>query len=98
MINNNWCTDVGIISLYCSPHLEHLMIGCRASHLPRSFSSVVITAVYITPHTDNNTALDELFGVIDRTETSNTFSLPTRHMLTVGHGPSPSPYYAQGTP
>jgi len=28
----------------------------------------------------------------------NTFSLPTRHMLTVGQGPSQSPYYGQGTP
>ena len=70
MVNNNWCLDVAIISPDCSPHLEHLMIGCRPSHLPREFSSVVLNAVYVPPHADNNTALEELYGVIDRTETS----------------------------
>ncbi|KAI3375303.1 hypothetical protein L3Q82_021087 [Scortum barcoo] len=29
-----------------------------------------MTAVYVPPHADNNKAMDELFGVIDRTETS----------------------------
>ena len=70
MINNNWCTYVGIIYSDCSPHFEHLMITCRAFHLPREFTCMVITAVYIPPHTDNNTTLDQLFGLVDRTETS----------------------------
>ena len=48
------------------------MISCRAFHLPREFTSVVITAVYVPPQplADNNTALDQLFGIIDKTETS----------------------------
>ncbi|KAI3358299.1 hypothetical protein L3Q82_014676, partial [Scortum barcoo] len=29
-----------------------------------------MTAVYVPPHADNNKAMDELYGVIDRTETS----------------------------
>jgi len=72
MTNNNWCSDVKIISSDCSTHLERLMISCRAFHLPREFTSVVITAVYIPPQSlaDNNTALDQLFGIIDKTETS----------------------------
>jgi len=61
---------VGIIASDCSPHLEHLMIRCQPFHLPREFTAVVLTAVYIPPHADNNTALDELYGVINRTETS----------------------------
>ncbi|KAL3048831.1 hypothetical protein OYC64_008335 [Pagothenia borchgrevinki] len=72
MTNNNWCTDVKIISSDCSALLEHLIISCRAFHLLREFTSVVITAVYIPPQSlaDNNTALDQLFGIIDKTETS----------------------------
>ena len=70
MVNNNWCTDVGIISSDCSPHLEHVMIGCRPFRLPIEFTAVVLTAVYIPPHANNKTALDELYGVINRTETS----------------------------
>ncbi|KAI3362037.1 hypothetical protein L3Q82_012372, partial [Scortum barcoo] len=39
-------------------------------YLPCEFTSVVMTAVYVPPHADNNKAMDELYGVIDRTETS----------------------------
>ena len=70
MINNNWCSDVEIISSDCSPSLEHIMIRCRPFYLPREFTSVVLTAVYVPAHADNNTALEELYGVIERTETS----------------------------
>ncbi|KAI3363529.1 hypothetical protein L3Q82_012135 [Scortum barcoo] len=70
MVNNKWCSDVEIISTGCSPDLEHLMIRCRPYYLPREFTSVVMTAVYVPPHADNNKAMDELFGVINRTETS----------------------------
>ncbi|KAI3361940.1 hypothetical protein L3Q82_012284 [Scortum barcoo] len=60
-----------IISTGCSLDLEHLMIRCRPYYLPQEFRSVVMTAVYVPPHADNNNkAMDELFGVIDRTETS----------------------------
>ncbi|KAI3365305.1 hypothetical protein L3Q82_010389 [Scortum barcoo] len=71
-VNNKWCSDVEIISTGCSPDLEHLMIRCRPYYLPREFTSVVMTAVYVcsATHADNNKAMDELYGVIDRTETS----------------------------
>ncbi|KAI3354770.1 hypothetical protein L3Q82_004596 [Scortum barcoo] len=66
MVNNKWCSDVEIISTGCSPDLEHLMIRCRPYYLPREFTSVVMTAVYVPPHADNNKAMDELFGVIEQ--------------------------------
>ncbi len=40
------------------------MIGCPPYRLPREFTSVILSAVYIPPHTDTNQALDELYGVI----------------------------------
>ncbi len=70
MLNNQRCSDVEIISTGCSPVLGHFMIGYRPYYLLREFTSVALTAVYIPPHTDTNQALNELYGVIDRTETS----------------------------
>ncbi len=70
MVNSQWCSDVEIISTGCSPDLEHLMIGCRPYYLPRVFTSVVLTVMYIPPHASTNQALNKLYGVIDRTETS----------------------------
>ncbi len=53
----------------CSPHLEHLSIICRPFYLPREFSSIVVTAVYIPPQADTSLALsklhDELSGYIN---------------------------------
>ncbi len=66
LVNNQWYSDVAVISTGCSLDLEHLMIGCHPYYLPTS--SVILTAVYIPPHADTNQALDELYGVIDRTE------------------------------
>lgn len=71
MINNSWCSDVEILTSSCSPDLEHLMIKCRPFYLPREFSSVIITAVYIPPQADANRALNELYGTISRLETSH---------------------------
>lgn len=70
MINNQGCSDVEIIPTGCSSNLEHLMIGCCPYYLPRNFTSVVLTAVYIPPHAETTRALDELYGFTDRTETS----------------------------
>ncbi|KAI3368410.1 hypothetical protein L3Q82_025373 [Scortum barcoo] len=61
--------EEAIISMDCSEDLEHLMIRCQPYYLPWEFTSVVMTAVYVPPHADTNKAMDELYGVIDRTET-----------------------------
>ncbi len=49
MTNKKWCDPRNISSLSrsCSPHLEHLSIICRPFYLPRKFSAVIVTAVYI---------------------------------------------------
>ncbi len=51
MINKKWCDPRNISSLSrsCSPHLEHLSIICHPFYLPREFSSIIFTAVYIPP-------------------------------------------------
>ncbi len=49
MINKEWCDprNISILSCPCSPHLEHLSIICRPFYLPREFSSIIVTSVYI---------------------------------------------------
>ncbi len=71
-INKKWCgpRNISILSRSCSPHLEHLSIICRPFYLPREFSSIVVTAVYIPPQADTSLARsklhDELSGYINK--------------------------------
>ncbi len=72
MINKKWCDprNISILSRSCSPHLEHLSIICRPFYLPREFSAVIATAVYIPPQADTSLALsklhEELSGYINK--------------------------------
>ncbi len=72
MINKKWCDprNISILSRSCSPHLEHLSIICRPFYLPRGFSSIAVTAVYIPPQADTSLALsklhDKLSGYINK--------------------------------
>uniref|UniRef100_A0AAZ3NQE4 Tetraspanin 31 n=1 Tax=Oncorhynchus tshawytscha TaxID=74940 RepID=A0AAZ3NQE4_ONCTS len=51
MINETWCDHNNIQELksFCSPDLEFLTFKCRPHYLPREFSSIIITVVYIPP-------------------------------------------------
>ncbi len=62
MINKKWCDprNISILSRSCLPHLEHLSIICRPFYLPREFSTVIATAVYIPPQADTSLALSKL--------------------------------------
>ncbi len=66
MINKKWCDPRSIFILLCScsPHLEHLFIICRPFYLPREFSSIIATAVYIPPQADTSLALSKLHDVL----------------------------------
>ncbi len=66
MTNKKWCDprNISILSCSCSPHLEHLSIICRPFYLPREFSSIVVTAVYIPPQADTSLALSKLHDVL----------------------------------
>ncbi len=66
MINKKWCDprNISILSRSCSPHLEHLSIICRPFNLPREFSSIIITAVYIPPQSETGLALSKLHDVL----------------------------------
>ncbi len=50
-INNLWCDERNIHSIksFCSPDLEFHTLLCRPFWLPRDFTAIIITAVYIPP-------------------------------------------------
>ncbi len=66
IINKKLCDprNISILSRSCSPHLEHLSIICRPFYLPREFSLIIVTAVYIPPQADTGLALSKLHGVL----------------------------------
>ncbi|XP_039908517.1 uncharacterized protein LOC120747010 [Simochromis diagramma] len=66
MVNNRWCNpwNITVLSRSCSPHLELLTILCRPFYLPREFTAVIISAIYIPPQADNNKALSDLHDVL----------------------------------
>ncbi len=68
MTNHKWCDprNISILSCSCSPHLEHLSIICRPFYLPREFSSIFVTAIYISPQADTSLALSKLHDVLSR--------------------------------
>ncbi len=71
IINNSWCDrkNAHPIQPFCSPDLEYLTLLCRPFWLPREFTAVVITAVYIPPQADTDAALKDLYGHLCKQET-----------------------------
>ena len=67
MVNDSWCDcdNIQDLKCFCSPDLEYLTIKCRPYYLPREFSLVIVTAVYIT-----TTALKVLHWTLCKLETT----------------------------
>ncbi len=72
-INNLWCDERNIHSIksFCSPDLEFHTLLCRPFWLPREFTAIIITAVYIPPQANTDQALRELYGNISEQETAH---------------------------
>ncbi len=72
-INNSWCNERNIHSIksFCSPDLEFHTLLCRPFWLPREFTAIIITAVYIPPQVNTDQALRELYGNISEQETAH---------------------------
>ena len=48
-INNNWCSNITITSSTCDNNREALTLNLRPFYLPREFTNIYITVVYIPP-------------------------------------------------
>ncbi len=72
-INNLWCDERNLYSIksFCFPDLEFHTLLCRPFWLPREFTAIIITAVYIPPQANTDQALRELYGNISEQESAH---------------------------
>ena len=59
-IYKGWCTDVTVLSKYCSPYLETVYINCKPFYSAWEFSSFILVGVYIPHLASVNDALQTL--------------------------------------
>ena len=64
--NKLWCANATVKDSHCSPDIEYLMLQCRPFYLPREFTSVVITAVYVPPQANARLAMEKLQNAISQ--------------------------------
>ena len=67
-INSKWCKNFSIFEQKCSHDIEYLTIILRPFYLPREFSNIVVTLVYIPPSGNANNAEVALSDVIMKSE------------------------------
>ncbi len=62
-INISWCDERNLHSIksFWSLDLEFNILLCRPFWLPREFTAIIITAVYIPPQANTDQALKELY-------------------------------------
>lgn len=65
-INNNCCTNTVTVSGHCCPNLEFVTVKCRPFYLPREFTVVIITVIYIPPDANANSATGLLHDSMSR--------------------------------
>ncbi len=73
MVNKDLCDSGNIKMLLCScsSDLELLTIECRLHSIPREFTLIIITAVYIPPQVNTQAALSDLCKDLNCSQTSN---------------------------
>ena len=70
-INDSWCNNFSIKQKTCNTDLESLTIGLRPFYLPREFTQILVTAVYIHPKANADNARDQLKATISLIENSH---------------------------
>jgi len=70
LVNDRWATDVKILSKTCSVDIETLTIVCWPFYLPRDFSNILLTAVYISPEAYTDAAVIQLSEIVMQAEVS----------------------------
>ncbi|KAI4876114.1 hypothetical protein NFI96_026138 [Prochilodus magdalenae] len=70
-INTEWCKNSVLVSSYCSPLVEFMIVRCRPFYLPREFTTVLTISVYIPPGANAKDALCELYSAISGLQNTN---------------------------
>lgn len=69
--NNSWCNSPTVISSHCSLDVEFLSIKCRPFYLPREYTTIIITPVYIPPCANTKKVLNVLHRFISDLQDSH---------------------------
>ncbi|KAJ8033946.1 hypothetical protein HOLleu_24335 [Holothuria leucospilota] len=69
-INDSWCNNFSIKQKTCNTEFESLAIGLRPLYLPREFTQILVTAVYIHPKANADNVRDQLKATISLIENS----------------------------
>lgn len=64
-VHNNWSRESLTTYTHCLRDLESITVRCRPFYLPQELTVVLITAVYISPHSNTNVALTLLVDTIN---------------------------------
>lgn len=57
-INHKWANNIKVHRKLCTPHLEMLTLSIRPYYLPREFSTVVVSCVYVAPSANTKIAAE----------------------------------------
>ncbi|XP_076607962.1 uncharacterized protein LOC143333672 isoform X1 [Chaetodon auriga] len=76
-VNDRWCNSrhITIKEQHCCPDIELLALSLRPYYLPREFSHVIVSAVYIPPSANADAACDVINSVISRLQTQKPQAL-----------------------
>ena len=76
-VNKEWChpANITVKQKVCTPHVELLCVAARPYYLPREFSHVIVTVVYIPPQANEKEATDTLFRLVSDQQTASPDAL-----------------------
>lgn len=63
-VNSDWCRDAVLVSKYCSPSVEIVVVQCGPFYILHEFTAVFTLGVYIPPSAKDTNALTELYGPV----------------------------------
>jgi len=57
-IKDQWCNDITIKSTDCNSNIEMLSVSLRPLYLPREFTNIFLTVLYILPNANKSIAAE----------------------------------------
>ena len=74
-VKEAWCKDCTVVRTHCDKNLEVAIISLRPYYLPREFSKIIISNVYIPPDGNFSDASKTLHEMLQSTENSSIDSV-----------------------
>lgn len=74
-INDSWYNNIQVKHQSCSPDLEILSVNLRPTYLPREFTNIFITVVYIPPSSNKELAAEQIRNIENELSTEKPDSV-----------------------